>query len=613
MSKTSKSRVRDPRLKNASQKPINSPGASSKSLLAKIKTLNVWREQFNPLVGLDMPKARSLLQLGQRCEYADLQWTFKFVEERFPTLFALIERRTSPLLEKEYAIRTTPEEKLPPGTTKEMADAQAQHLAACYQRIENLKEAIEHLAMATFRGFAHLQKHRNEDVDGRPVDKLEVLDQWNFVRKGQRGNWFWNPDALQTAWQGLPPQNEIQGSGTVQYGEDGNPTTLMRKEFVIREVKRPVDPIALIAFIGWSMGKKDHRGFVEIYGIPGGVVIGPPNVSPDKEVEYQTAGQEIADGGSGYIPNGGDWKPNDGPRGVNPFKEFLRSEVEDVVLAGTGGLLTMLTESGSGTLAGEAHSQTFDKIARSEAAKISEVFQRDFDKQEIEDNFPGQPVLAFFELVSQDEDAEETLKFKRDVVAKFLSDGTVSDVIANQTDIKQLVRDVDLPVNDEYIDPYLPVQTQQGKLINGQLVKDAQGDVIGSNVDEGSGPTPGAPKPGDALPTTNDRLAITNRRIRNRGSASVALQSVFEELLVNAEEAYGSAQAKVFAPLRERLAECLKIANRDEQVLALRNLQRELPGMLKAMNARPETATVLERAMNSALAIGVEQTAEQQT
>jgi hypothetical protein len=35
-----------------------------------------------------------------------------------------------------------------------------------------------------------------------------------------------------------------------------------------------------------------------------------------------------------------------------------------ITMVGTGGLLTMLAESGSGTLAGAAHTETFMQIAR---------------------------------------------------------------------------------------------------------------------------------------------------------------------------------------------------------------------------------------------------------
>ena len=64
----------------------------------------------------------------------------------------------------------------------------------------------------------------------------------------------------------------------------------------------------------------------------------------------------------------------------------------------TGGLLTMLAQSGAGTLAGNAHMETFRQIARGDAAMLSEVFQRQFDAPLLAEFFPGEPALAYFEF-----------------------------------------------------------------------------------------------------------------------------------------------------------------------------------------------------------------------
>ena len=71
---------------------------------------------------------------------------------------------------------------------------------------------------------------------------------------------------------------------------------------------------------------------------------------------------------------------------------------KQITLLGTGGLLTMLAESGSGTLAGGAHQQAFDQVAKGDAVLISDALQRDFDKPLLEQYFPGWPVEAGFEL-----------------------------------------------------------------------------------------------------------------------------------------------------------------------------------------------------------------------
>ena len=112
----------------------------------------------------------------------------------------------------------------------------------------------------------------------------------------------------------------------------------------------------------------------------------------------------MANGVSGALPAGSDVKfPGDGVRIGAPFKEFCGANDADVVLAGTGGLLTMLAQpTGIGDGASEQHGDAFDDIAQADAMKISETLQRDFDKQELAARFPGQPVLAYFEVAAPD-------------------------------------------------------------------------------------------------------------------------------------------------------------------------------------------------------------------
>ncbi len=73
-------------------------------------------------------------------------------------------------------------------------------------------------------------------------------------------------------------------------------------------------------------------------------------------------------------------------------------------MVGTGGLLTMLAESGSGTLAGGAHRDTFLQIARGDAVALSEVLQREIDLPMLAQAFPRQPPLAYFEFAPSSSD-----------------------------------------------------------------------------------------------------------------------------------------------------------------------------------------------------------------
>jgi len=170
--------------------------------------------------------------------------------------------------------------------------------------------------------------------------------------------------------------------------------------------------IALYKFIRNNLSQKDWDAFIEIFGLPASYIIMPPNVPEDKVAAYEAAALEAAEGGGGALPNGSDVKFATEPRGVNPFRDHLAYLQQQLILAGTGGLLTMLSmPTGIGDGPSNTHEDTFKAIARGEAKKISEVFQKQFDKKILAAAFPDQPVLAYFELAAKEEqDVGEIIK-----------------------------------------------------------------------------------------------------------------------------------------------------------------------------------------------------------
>jgi hypothetical protein len=122
---------------------------------------------------------------------------------------------------------------------------------------------------------------------------------------------------------------------------------------------------------------------------------------PDEHARFLAGrmAEAIIGDARGTMPNGTRVQTVDaGARGQNPFADHLRYQDEQIVLAATGGKLTALAESGTGTLAGSAHQQAFDDIAEAEAVVLSEIFQKQFDAPLLAREFPGQPPLAYFEL-----------------------------------------------------------------------------------------------------------------------------------------------------------------------------------------------------------------------
>jgi phage gp29-like protein len=368
--------------------PISATPAAGADRSILVTRYNRWRERYNPLRGLTIAKAVTLLESYQRGEMADPQWTYFFIEQSDPDLFAILERREAALLELDWNIkmvsgRWPKEDPRQKKFDAGLAGEQSAALREAYERIDNLYEAVSHLQLATFRGYSHCEKYR--DPAGE-VYHLEIVDQWNMVRDLLRGRWKYNPAAIQTTFYNLPADLLVEPA-----------------DFVIRERDRHVNRIGLIKFIRANLCDKDWDAFIEIYAIPSGVVIGPPNVPSGREADYEAAAKQIAEGGSGYLPHQSDYKPNDQPRGTSPFRPRLDYLSEKLVLAGTGGLLTMLAQSGSGTLAGNAHMEAFQSIARAEARKISELFQKQFDAEVLSSNFRGKDPLVYFEIAANDE------------------------------------------------------------------------------------------------------------------------------------------------------------------------------------------------------------------
>lgn len=342
----------------------------------RVAAANLWRDQYNPLRGLTMRRAVNLLEDEDRGAYADLQWTYRAIERQDETLGALIERRTSAINQLDWDIKLRddiPQEK------REIAARQARALRAAYEHLDNLTDAMEALAMASFRGYCHLEKV--EDATGR-VHRLELVPQWHWVREGIDGEW----------------QLNLKSTIGVTRGEQVDLT-----RFIVREVDRPINRVALICHVRKGLSQKDWDAYVEEFGIPAVFIILPKDIPADQLEEYQAAADAVTSNSRGTLPGGSDVKTITSQKSGEPFEKHLDRQDKVLVLRGTGGLLTMLTAPGSGTLAGSAHMEAFEIIARAEAAKISEILQKQFDRGILDAVTPGEQRWAYFELAAKEE------------------------------------------------------------------------------------------------------------------------------------------------------------------------------------------------------------------
>lgn len=330
---------------------------------------NRWRDAYNPLRGMSLPKLISLVEAGERGTYADLQWFYHYMERSDAMIHAVIQRRRAALLACDWDIRISADE----DADKGLAAEQAAFLREAYDRVENFRDAVSFLFSGFFRGFAHLEKHISPSG---LVTRLEPVEQWFWVREGLFDPWEYNLNAVSGVNRGVPIDFE---------------------NFLILE-STPINRMLAVLYLRKNLSQKDWDSFLEVYGIPSIFLVGPPNTPETKEAEYHAVAQEIMSNGRGYLPHGSDVKSVNGGGNKPPFLEHIDYIDRQITLAATGGLLTMLAESGSGTLAGNAHSDTFLQIARSDAALLSGLFQEQFDAPLLREYFPGQPLLAYFEF-----------------------------------------------------------------------------------------------------------------------------------------------------------------------------------------------------------------------
>ena len=349
---------------------------------------NLWREYVNPLRGCTMEGVVAKIEQGDRGALADIQWFYQAMERSDALIATVIQRRRSALLSCSWDVR---EEDYP--NDPALAREQAAFLREAYDRIDNLKEAVAFLAMAAFRGFAHVEKHYGPDGD---VVRLEPVEQWFLCRRGMFGEWKYNREA--------------------RSGEDEG-ETVERGNFVMVEAPMALDRILSVQYLRRNLALRDWSSYLDVYGLPSVFFVLPTGVTKAEDVaKFQAIIEEMVKDGRGCLPNGTEVKYVDGGSGSGskaPFRDHLDYLDRQITLLGTGGLLTMLAESGSGTLAGSAHQQAFDQVAKGDAVLVSEALQRDFDKPLLDTAFPGWPVEAGFALMTPGETEPEWMTFMK--------------------------------------------------------------------------------------------------------------------------------------------------------------------------------------------------------
>lgn len=341
--------------------------------LARLWDLLGAKRSRNPLTGLTPQRAVQLYDLYRRGQYADVMLAWVALEEYDETLATCVDRRQSALGEMEWSIAINAEAVGDNPRLQSLADEQQAYLAEAYDRIDNMTDAIKWLGMASFRGAAHLEIV----PQGRSITLMPV-DPWLMARPVLDGRWMYNPTASTSAAR----------------LEEIDPTRVL-----MREVARPIDLPAMFLVCAKAHAVTGWDGFLDVFGNPALFFKLPPGVTDAERDEYARIMVEMVGDGRGAYPDGGEIKTVE-TAATSGDSFAARADWCDraIVRRATGGELTVLTAPGSGTLAGNAQTDTFRQLAASDAASITECANRQYTRRLLEARYPGQPQLAYWTL-----------------------------------------------------------------------------------------------------------------------------------------------------------------------------------------------------------------------
>lgn len=569
------------------------------------------RQFINPIQGLTPARAIQLMTQSQIGYFADLQWTYKVLERRNPTLRVLKERRLAAIGRMRWTIRAKEEvrnavpgwklgqdyrgeAKLSPEQWKlmTMASQQMEVLRSVYTRIVNFNEALRHLALATFRGYSHLEKH----VDGEGnVTLLQPVPQYHWAMQYPIAEWLYNDQALQTS-----------------FGSAINP-----EAFVIREVDDPLNEIALILHLRQMMTTKDWDCFCETFGIPSLFAQVPKDVALSDTSDAMQKMDSVIANGRGVLTHGATLASTSSVVSSGtamPFEPHIRFQIEQLVLAGTGGKLTMLSDAtGIGTGATSAHEAVFNELAEAEGEQIAEVFRTQCDIPELKRRGYDRPLVEFALELLKPQDRLQNAELLQAIAAAGyrVSDEQASELL--EMDVTSVMQeqgpedDVDEDEDDEETDGKAKNRNGSGApfydpppYFQGQPFADRAKQFPGGIMQHF--PRPVYEPTVDGIPMKNPDSPELLSRVTYPSNAHMArIMSERRKAMLRYQQAFAKGVHQDLGGLRKRVRDIIGIDNPRLLTDRLRQLQDDLPSELKSAARNKAAATILERAITEAI------------
>lgn len=337
----------------------------------------------NPTMYINPAVASTYLEQADKGNYTMAQWLLRYALQLDGDLLCVSERI-------DRAIQTIPWSIKPiEGADPKLAEEQVNYLKSEYEKIDNLESIIRFLSSHRLAGYAHAFISMGKDN----TIILTPMDQWWFVRDGLYGDWGYNPSAQRCGYQ--------MGMG------------IDEKNCLIVESNRPILKYAIKKYLASSYNEKWWDKYNEIVSRQGTVIIAPERVEDADAFNLAAIG--IAEGNSGWLPNGTTINSPNTDRTLQPYADRLTFLREQLVLAITGGLLTSLAApTGLGSGVANVQQDVWQVISAGIALDIAQEFRKKIDKMLLNEKYPGQKVSAYFTLEYNSDKSENPIATKQD-------------------------------------------------------------------------------------------------------------------------------------------------------------------------------------------------------
>lgn len=382
-------------------------------------TLGLMNETINPLWNIDAKQAQLIYDFARSGNYAQIQYLYEEIEQKDPTLGVCVTRRTSAVAELDWRVVRS-DQRLNRNVDQSLVDEQIEFVETAMAKIDNMPDALEHLALSAFRGFSVVAPVHSYTGD---ISHFDLIDGWNLCLDRLQNQWLFNPSASSF----FMPTNYQMATTSSYHDANANLQRIPPEQICAVTRKREIDWPAMQIYLRCTIGERDWGRFLETYGLPPVIITMPEFTSKEDQEAYIAAAQAVFEGRSGVVPHDSQVNYASESRGTNPFTEFIEHQQKLIVMMATGGTLATLSEAtGIGGGASDVQQDEWKRIIRADKRIISNAINKQICERLIRScrDFKGKPILAEFQL---DDTPKPTPKEMLDLASAAASAGFEMD------------------------------------------------------------------------------------------------------------------------------------------------------------------------------------------